>query len=41
MRLTNAIEVEVCRNLVPWTFTAKAALMCLPLEAQTEDHDEC
>lgn len=40
MRLTNAIEAEVCRNLVRWAFTAKATLTCLPLEAQTEDHGE-
>lgn len=40
MRLTNAIEAKVCRKLVHWDITAKATLMCLPLEAQTEDHDE-
>lgn len=40
MRLTNATEAEVCRNLVHWAFTAKATLTCLPLEDQTEDLDE-
>lgn len=40
MRHTNAIEAEVCRNLVRWAVTAKVTVICLPLEDQTEDHDE-
>lgn len=40
MRLTNVIQAEVFGNLVHWAFIQKAILTCLPLEAQTEGHDE-